>query len=73
MAAFKIGAKVKSKGITDTIAKDIVYTVVDVKFLKDKNIHVHGLVNKEGEKLPNRWSDKFLTEIVVLDEFKGNF
>mgnify|MGYP003592320977 FL=1 len=74
MAAFEIGAKVKliAGKASEVLKAGVVYTVNDVRFLKDKNIHVHGLSTKDGEVLKGRWSDKFLKVIVVEDPFKGN-
>ena len=75
MAAFKIGQKVKARnGVNKGDLKaGVVYTVVDVKYLKDKDLHVHGLQTKEGVAVERRWSDKFIQAIIVDDPFEGNF
>lgn len=74
MAKFEIGAKVKlirGKKV-DVLKEGVVYTVVDVKYLKDKDLFVHGLATKDGTVVGKRISDKFVEEMVVNDAFKGN-
>lgn len=75
MAKFEIGAKVKlirGKKV-DALKEGVVYTVVDVKYLKDKDLFVHGLTTKDGTVVERRYSSNYIAEIVVADEFKGNF